>query len=95
MANAIAIDCIGLHAQVPFFLYLVTHGYFMFYFTSSTILLRRFWTSNVYSNAGGAVRIVLSIVVVVTFALITAFMETYTINEVCTAVRQYCCSLVY
>jgi len=68
--------------RVPFFLYLVTHGYFAFYLTASTILLRRIWTSALYLKSSSLVRLLISILVVFGFSVITAFMETYTINEV-------------
>ena len=62
--------------DVPLFLYLVTHAYFMMYHLLTTIILRR-----VYRSSMGRV-VVVRVVVVVVLALVTAFMETYTIESV-------------
>jgi len=67
--------------NVPFFLYLITHAYFCSYHTLSTILLRRFWTSSWYPS-NHLLRFFSSALVVFAMAVITAFMETYTISEV-------------
>ena len=60
---------------VPFFLYLVTHGYFVFYHTCTTLALRALaasrWASPVARGAA-----------VLGLALFTAFMETWTISSV-------------
>lgn len=60
---------------VPFFLYLVTHGYFVFYHTCTTIVLRalaaRRWASRPVWAAA-----------VFAMAVFTAFMETWTISNV-------------
>ncbi len=59
---------------VPFFLYLVTHGYFVFYHTVTTIVLRAFHKRFSSRVAGAAV--------VCGLAVLTAFMETWTISNV-------------
>lgn len=61
---------------VPFFLYLVTHGYFMFYHTLTTILLRHF-----YRSSWGRSLIATGLLVFL-MAVVTAFMETWTISNV-------------
>lgn len=66
--------------DVPFFLYLVTHGYFAFYFTCSTILIRKFRTS--FTFGSGTVSLLANSALIFLMSVFTAFMETYTISEV-------------
>lgn len=61
--------------DVPVMLYLITHGYFMFYHTLTTIALRR-W------HAGRSRSRVATAALVVAMAVFTAFMETFTIESV-------------
>lgn len=61
--------------DVPVMLYFITHGYFMFYHTMTTIILRLFFRSK-WSNTAT------NILLVFVLALITAFMETWTISNV-------------
>ena len=61
---------------VPLFLYFVTHGYFMFYHTGTTLVLRAF-----YKTRHGRSRLVQALVVL-GLAVFTAFMETWTISNV-------------
>lgn len=63
--------------QVPFFLYLVTHGYFIFYHTMTTVLLRWWYSSSPVSRP-----LSLTIVVVSVMSIVTSFMETWTISSV-------------
>lgn len=56
--------------DVPFALYLITHSYFMLYHTLACMLLRR-----------TAHSLPLSALAVVLFSLLTAFMETFTIQH--------------
>lgn len=69
--------------EVPFFLYLITHAYFMFYFTISNIVIRLVRTGTIYrrirTNSG---RLVFNAVLIFVMAVITAFMETFTIQSV-------------
>jgi cycloeucalenol cycloisomerase len=60
--------------RVPFFLYLVTHGYFVFYHTCTTIVLRAVYASSDSRVASAAA--------VFGLAVFTAFMETWTISSV-------------
>ena len=62
---------------VPLFLYFITHGYFMFYHTFTTLVLRKFFNSRV-----GKRSVVAGIVLVLVLAVFTAFMETWTISNV-------------
>ncbi len=61
---------------VPFFLYLVTHGYFVFYHTCTTIALRAFYASRLGASRVAAAAVVFAL------AVFTAFMETWTISNV-------------
>eukprot|EP01095_Lingulamoeba_sp_RSL-Kostka_P004832 TRINITY_DN16058_c0_g1_i2.p1 TRINITY_DN16058_c0_g1~~TRINITY_DN16058_c0_g1_i2.p1 ORF type:complete len:280 (+),score=38.39 TRINITY_DN16058_c0_g1_i2:33-842(+) len=66
--------------EVPFFLYLITHGYFCFYFTFSTIVLRKFWSTLRIQNM--ILNFALSAIFIFFLSVFTAFMETFTISNV-------------
>lgn len=66
--------------DVPFALYLITHAYFCTYHTGTTIVLRRFWTSEFYYNRGAFGRRLSSVLAIAALAYFTAFMETLTIS---------------
>ena len=67
---------------VPFFLYLMTHGYFNFYHVITNLILRRFWSGQFYRRNSRFSRLLLSSLVVFIMSSITAFMETFTISSV-------------
>jgi len=71
--------------EVPVFLYFVTHGYFMFYHTLTTILLRRFWKSSFMIATNKASRLLWisqSGFFVFLLSYTTAFMEAFTVATV-------------
>lgn len=61
--------------DVPVMLYFITHGYFMFYHVLTTIAIRWYNASPRYSLPGAAL-------LVWAMAVVTAFMETFTISSV-------------
>jgi len=63
--------------KVPFFLYMVTHAYFITYHTFTTIVLRRFFTYKL-----GILYYPLTIIVVFILSYVTALMEAVTIASV-------------
>lgn len=63
--------------DVPYVMFLMTHGYFLFYHTLSNVLLRR--TSTALSKSSPFVRRSAMTLVIFTLAYATAFMETLTI----------------
>merc|ERR1711862_554762 len=68
--------------EVPFFLYLITHAYFMSYFTFSTIAIRLLRTSTFYMKMGTVGRFMSNTILIFTMSVVTAFMETFTIQTV-------------
>lgn len=66
--------------DVPFALFLVTQAYFTFYHSLTNIILRRFWTSSLYQSVSPSFRWLPSVVFVFVLAIVTAFMETFTIS---------------
>ena len=68
--------------EVPFFLYLITHAYFMSYFTFSTIGIRMLRTSNFYLKMGTTGRVISNVILIFVMSVVTAFMETFTIQTV-------------
>eukprot|EP01089_Gocevia_fonbrunei_P019021 TRINITY_DN6588_c0_g1_i2.p1 TRINITY_DN6588_c0_g1~~TRINITY_DN6588_c0_g1_i2.p1 ORF type:complete len:224 (-),score=23.42 TRINITY_DN6588_c0_g1_i2:66-737(-) len=65
---------------IPFFLYLITHAYFISYHTVSTIILRKFW--NVCKPKSSIISFITSALFIFILSYITAFMESFTIAEV-------------
>lgn len=61
--------------EVPLMLYFITHGYFMFYHTMTTIVLRWWHRSSQRGMVGTAL-------VIFAMSVFTAFMETWTISNV-------------
>ena len=68
--------------EVPFFLYLITHAYFMTYFTLSTILIRCLRTNKAYLKSSNVQKFIANTILIFTMSVITAFMETFTIQSV-------------
>jgi len=68
--------------EVPVFLYLITHAYFMSYFSFSNLLIRYLRTRKFYRQSGRATRIVSNSLLVFVLSVFTAFMETFTIQSV-------------
>lgn len=66
--------------RVPVMLYLITHGYFMFYHAVTTLVLRRWYASATYARLRG--RTLATAALVFAMAVVTAFMETWTIASV-------------
>ena len=66
---------------VPVFLYLITHGYFAFYFTLSTMVIRRVRTG-LSPEMSSVTRLVVMILLITLMSWATAFMETFTISSV-------------
>lgn len=68
--------------DVPVFLYLITHAYFSFYFTFSTIFLRRLRTTALYISLPTLLRGAAVAAAVLFLSVATAFGETWTIAGV-------------
>lgn len=66
--------------DVPIAMFLCTHGYFAFYHSGTTILLRRFWTSRAYNLMPVGVRQVASASLILLMAWFTAVSECFTIS---------------
>jgi cycloeucalenol cycloisomerase len=67
---------------VPICLYIITHAYFISYHSFSSLILRRFWLSSLYTGAGPLERMAWSSAVVFALGYVTAFMEAFTISSV-------------
>jgi cycloeucalenol cycloisomerase len=63
-------------------LYFITHAYFIFYHTITTIFLRRFWTSYFFQKTSKIIQFLLNIFLIFSMAYFTAFMEAFTISSV-------------
>jgi len=68
--------------EVPFFLYLITHAYFMGYFSFSNMLIRFLRTRRFYLRSSRTGRIVSNSILIFLMSVFTAFMETFTIQSV-------------
>jgi len=68
--------------KVPVFLYLITHAYFMTYFTFSTIVIRYLRTRKFYLNTTIVGKLISNILLIFLMSVFTAFMETFTIQTV-------------
>lgn len=83
--------------EIPFFLFLITHAYFISYHAFSTVLLRRWWTSITYQKmsnffcksqilvnvcSGRFTKVFFSTLIVFLLAYFTALAESVTIAEV-------------
>lgn len=68
--------------NVPVPMFLITHGYFLFYHTGTTLVLRRWWTSITYVSMPRGLQVAASAAVVLLMAWFTAVMEAFTISAV-------------
>ena len=68
--------------EVPFFLYLNTHAYFMGYFTCSNFIIRIMRTRNWYKKSGRFGKFISNVILIFSMSVFTAFMETFTIQSV-------------
>jgi len=68
--------------RVPIMLYFITHAYFLFYHTCTTIALRRFWTSSLLKKCNKSLWLILTILFIFLMSYFTAFMEAFTIQSV-------------
>ncbi|KAJ3147554.1 Bifunctional protein GlmU [Geranomyces michiganensis] len=66
--------------DVPFALYLVTHGYFILYHVVATLAARLLWRV-VLSNRASKTNYVIAGAVLLTGSILTAFLETWTIKS--------------
>jgi hypothetical protein len=73
--------------QIPIVMFLLTHAYFCFYHTISSMVIRR--TYNAVKQYPTAVQHALVAVVVFVLAYVTAFMETFTISKVCNILQAW------
>jgi hypothetical protein len=67
--------------QVPIVMFLLTHAYFCLYHALSNVLIRR--TLNATSSWGVVVQRAAACLLIFFLAYVTAFMETFTISQVC------------
>jgi len=68
--------------RVPVFLYLVTHAYFCFYHTITTITLRTYFNNQTVKSWSRPVHWVVTVLVIFLMSYFTAFMEAFTISSV-------------
>jgi hypothetical protein len=66
--------------QIPIVMFLLTHAYFCFYHTVSSMVIRR--TYNAAKQYPKVVQHVLVAAMIFFLAYVTAFMETFTISKV-------------
>ena len=69
--------------QIPLVMFLLTHAYFCLYHALSNIAIRRTLLATKHWGAAGSKAA--AGVVIFVLAYTTAFMETFTISQVCTA----------